>query len=545
MSVFIIIFLLNFNFYHQIFIKDGVYNIIINNYYLYYFKRKIYVTDIFKHPNTFFRIKKVVENLNDDKFESFYHIEEIYTKYRLSYLENKDIIFNKKSNYSYLWNIIKINNESFVFKNENNCYIKVNNFKVICDIIPLNKASKFDLSRIYFELNDEKNNANKKLINREPIDILIKYIDLKDPNLKRDGIHQIEKDNDNEELRYSIRSILNNIPWVRKIFILMPNQKVRYFKNSKSMKEKITYVKDKDLLGYDSSNSLAFQFRYWKMKKFGISDNIIVMDDDCFIGKRLNKDDFFYVEDGKVVPLIITSNFLQINKKSVLQYQQLYKIKAEKSKEEQNDDIFNYSKYSTFLFVLNLFNFSLNENVFIPKYTHNAVPVNLNDIKEIYEFIYNSKYKSSTLDSLYRHIESLQFQMLILSYTFLKFDKKVKDIPYKFIKINNSITSDYKFSLFCINKGPGNYSYIDNYKAKIAMEYLFPNPSPYEIIDYSFLNISFNVVYFMDEKMKDYENQLTKKVEKKELFYFEIINFILVTLIFCKIICRYSYVDYY
>ena len=100
------------------------------------------------------------------------------------------------------------------------------------------------------------------------------------------------------------------------------------------MKEKITYVKDKDLLGYDSSNSLAFQFRYWKMKKFGISDNIIVMDDDCFIGKRLNKDDFFYVEDGKVVPLIITSNFLQINKKSVLQYQQLYKIKAEKSKEE-------------------------------------------------------------------------------------------------------------------------------------------------------------------------------------------------------------------
>ncbi len=33
------------------------------------------------------------------------------------------------------------------------------------------------------------------------------------------------------------------------------------------------------------------------------------------------------------------------------------------------------------------------------------------------------------------------------------------------------------------------------------MEYLFPNPSPYEIIDYSFLNISFNVVYSMDENI--------------------------------------------
>ena len=66
-----------------------------------------------------------------------------------------------------------------------------------------------------------------KLIEKEPIDILIKYIDLNDPNLKRNGIHQINKDFDNEEIKYSIRSILKNIPWIRKIFILMPNEKVR------------------------------------------------------------------------------------------------------------------------------------------------------------------------------------------------------------------------------------------------------------------------------------------------------------------------------
>ena len=77
------------------------------------------------------------------------------------------------------------------------------------------------------------------------------------------------------------------IPWVRKIFILMPNEKIRYFKDYDLIKDKIVYVKDKDILGYDSSNTLAFQFRYWKMKKFGISDNFIVMDDDCFIGNPL------------------------------------------------------------------------------------------------------------------------------------------------------------------------------------------------------------------------------------------------------------------
>ena len=64
----------------------------------------------------------------------------------------------------------------------------------------------------------------------------------------------------------------------------MPNENVRFLKNYECIKDKIVYIKDKDILGYDSSNSLAFQFRYWKMKKFGISDNIIVMDDDCFIG---------------------------------------------------------------------------------------------------------------------------------------------------------------------------------------------------------------------------------------------------------------------
>ena len=48
------------------------------------------------------------------------------------------------------------------------------------------------------------------------------------------------------------RSILSNIPWIRKIFILMPTKKVRYFKEYNIIKDKIIYVKDKDLLGYDS-----------------------------------------------------------------------------------------------------------------------------------------------------------------------------------------------------------------------------------------------------------------------------------------------------
>ena len=311
----------------------------------------------------------------------------------------------------------------------------------------------------------------------------------------------------------------------------MPNERVRYFKDYELIEEKIIYVKDRDLIGFDSSNSLAFQFRFWKMKEFGISDNFIVMDDDCFIGKRIDKKDFFYVEKGKVVPSIITSRFIQIEKNYVTTYYELYKNKAKNSIEEQNDDIFNYSRFLTYLFVLNIFNITINNPIFIPKFTHNAIPCNLKELKEIYNIINMSQYKATTLDSLYRNIESLQFQTLILSYTFIKYNKRVNDIPYKFIRINDSISAYYDFPLFCINKGPGNYSYLTFFKTKIVMEKLFPIPTPYEIIDYSLQNLSFDLVYSMDKIIINYEEEL-KLIRKKNSFKNNIILIFL--LVFLK-----------
>ena len=530
-NTFIVIIYINFSF--QKTIKNGVYNLITDKYYLYYFKRKIYLSDIFKHPNTFFRIKRIYRN----EFNTFYNIEEIYTKYKLGYLENKEISFITKNDETQVWKFIMLNDIYFTIKNDKGCFIKINNFYLFCENITIEQASIFKLTKIYSEVRIKINKFNKELINKEPIDILIKYIDLRDPNLNREHIHQIEKDYDNEELRYSIRSILTNVPWIRKIFILMPNEKVRYFKDYNLINEKIIYVKDKDLLGYDSSNSLAFQFRYWKMKNFGISDNIIVMDDDCFIGNKLEKTDFFYVKSGKVVPLIITSNFLKINRVDVERDCKLYEIKAKTSKQEQNNDIFNYSKYLTFLFILNLFNFSLNENIFIPKFTHNAIPVNLADIKDLYDLISNSEFKYSTLDCQYRHIESLQFQMLMISYTFIKYNKKVKDIPYKFSVIDNSIDMDNKYALFCINKNSGNYSYLNLYKAKIVMEYLFPFPSPYEIIDYSIKNLSFNVVHSMNNIINNLTNKINKNKLYMHFYYFQL--FLFLTIIFMLVIKLY------
>ena len=185
----------------------------------------------------------------------------------------------------------------------------------------------FQLFEIY---NGFINKKHLEILEKEPIDVLIKYIDLRDKKLKREGIKQIYKDFDNEELRYSVRSILENIPWIRKIFILMPNEKVKYFKSVNKIKEKIIYIKDKDLLGYDSANIFAFTFNLFKMEKFNTSKNFIYMEDDFFIGKPLNKSDFFYYNEKqkKVLPFIVTSRFIEINYQYILKkYNELYKMK--------------------------------------------------------------------------------------------------------------------------------------------------------------------------------------------------------------------------
>ena len=528
-----IIIFLYINLTLQIIIRGGVYNIINNNFFLNKNGTRLSLSSKFEYPNTFFRIVK-----SEKKYKNtFYKIEEIKMNHKLSVSEKNELLFIQNINNSELWRFIKINDKDYLIENCNHCLIKIDNNKIVCDNSPPSQASYFQLNKIYVEnIKQEINNSKSILLNNEPIDVLIKYIDLNDPTLKRNGIHQIEKDKDNEELRYSIRSILQNIPWIRKIYILMPNERVRFLKDYKLISNKIIYVKDKELLGYESSNSLAFQYRYWKMKKFGISDNIIVMDDDCFIGNKIQKSDMFYVKKGRVTPLIITSNILKVDKESVQKQLEIYEKKAKLTKEEQNEDIFLYSKYLTYNFIFNLFNITQNNSLFIPFYTHNAIPVNLGELKEVYDLVYESKYKNTTLDCPFRHYEYLHFQILLISYTFIKYNKKVNHVPHTYIQLNKSISSNHKYSLICINKIPGNYTFLNLYKAKILMEYLFPIPSPFEVINNSSYYLSFRFAYLMNNLEKEYEVKLSHMISKSEVFQLIIHMITIFTIINYKII---------
>ena len=279
--------------------------------------------------------------------------------------------------------------------------------------------------------------------------------------MNRVGIKQIYKDIDNEELRYSLRSVLEYLPWIRKIYILMPNLKVRYFKSVEQIREKIVYIKDKDFLGFDSANIFAFTFNLYKLEKFGLSKNFIYMEDDFFIGKSLKKCDFFYYDEKekKIMPYLLTKHFQELNKSEILNhYNNLYKIK---------DTIHPHSRFGWWLsiYCTDIYFFQKYKQPLInTNFTHNAIPENIDDLKEIFHEIKNYKYFNETLYFKERFILTLNQPHFVNLYQLNIKHKKVNYIPYKYIEMEKINKYKLNSPLFVINTGGNHIPSTRQYK---------------------------------------------------------------------------------
>ena len=298
---------------------------------------------------------------------------------------------------------------------------------------------------------------------------MIKYIDLTDKTLKREGIKQIDKDFDNDELKYSVRSVLQYIPWIRKIFIVMPNEKVRYFKPIEEIRNKIVYVKDKDLIGFDSANIAVFLFNLHNMEKFGISQNFILIDDDCFFGKPINKTQFFYYdeENKKVVPSVVTDDPCQLIKKNLLnEYNKLYNKRSSIKPHTFNQ--WKLSQLASYKLILDNFQ----EPLTIAGFTHNAVPVNIEDLREIHELIVNKyQYAKEFLYSKERIIHDLQAQSFFNTYGLTIKKRKLNSIPYAYFDIAFLKDKKFDIELFVLNTS-GDRKYTSSLKINIAFPLL-------------------------------------------------------------------------
>jgi len=473
-----------------------------------------------KYPEVNFSIK--IANQDKSLWKIIPHIKE--NGILIYYVQNK---FNGE--YLKLENYYKDNKENITF------YL---NKKILIE-------NEFKFIKLYTE---KKIQESHKLLDNEPIDVLVKYIDLSDPKLNRKNIKQIEKDEDNNELKYSLRSILKNIPWIRKIYILMPNEKVFFLKPQEEIKDKIIYVKDHELIGFNSSSSSVFLFNLHKMKKFGLSENFIYMDDDYFIGRPLNKSQFFYEDNGTIYPLILTETFQEMNRtKLQRQYNHLYN---KVGKYSQTPIDFDFRRISTLLFLYKIFGIDEKRGgtpLIEAEFYHNAIPLKLSDIEEINEYIQKYyEYSKETLESKYRHIRSLQAQTLFMCYSRNKYDRWVKKMWTQFYTLDNvgEISSRWIPNLFVINTSDKKYSYY-RYKLEILkLILIFPNKTKYELDDenekeiINFINGGEDNITFLIEHLKIKKKKI-KKPNYKFILYIFLIG-IIIFILFVSIRRRYN-----
>jgi len=452
----------------------------------------IFKNDLKKIVKTNFALEKYKDE-NNSIIEDYFYIKSCsHCSERLiaSNDETQVIKSNIIKNDQELWKIIpKINDNNKLFfyvqnkKNSkfwefNNNFIKLSQST---ELLNLSKSNEF----LFIELYKEVKKKESKLLENEPIDVFIKYIDLSDPTLNRTGIHQISKDEDHQELKYSVRSILKNIPWIRKIFILMPNERVRYFKAPEEIKEKIVYVKDKDMLGFESASIYTFLFNLYKMKNFGISENFILMDDDYFIGGELNKSDFFYEENGTIFPAIVSSDYYEINK-IVLQKRMDTYLKKRNSNDPHSDIGFYIHQVNSLLTLFKIFgedDIRNGKRMIEPSFTHNAIPVKLSDLKEIHDVVEaDYEYASDLLFALERKKNHMQFHTFYLAYTKNKYDRKVSIIPSSFYDLmQHRLIMNNKKKLFVINTGSKNYMPFYFQKEIEILKNFFPEKTKYEL----------------------------------------------------------------
>ena len=433
-----------------------------------------------------FRIVKTANNL--------YYIES-KSHIRVVVNENGHVVMMYNPNDRNLqttmeWNIILFEDNKYIIQNNGNKkFLEINNnfFQCSNDLpqpIEEHKSEipdnfKFVLFKLYEEVSMTE--EQKKIVENEPVDVLIKYIDLTDKTLNRTGIKQIQKDEDNEELRYSIRGILKYIPWVRKIFILMPNEKVKYFKPYDQIKDKIVYVKDKDVLGYDSANIYAFTFNLFRLEKYGLANNFIYFDDDFFVGKEIAKTEFFYYDENekRVVPCLLNGIFGELQRQQTLaSYWSVFKTKDTLA--PQCFMAWILSLYSTEKFFIDYYK---NVTLIKPTPTHNAISYNIQDLKEIYDLVVNNyEYANETLNSIERHILTLQTQHFVDLYEINVKKRKVHTIPTNVIPMNLLKMVYMKVKLFAINTGGDRIYTEEEYKnQRELMKKRFPDPTPYEI----------------------------------------------------------------
>ncbi len=214
---------------------------------------------------------------------------------------------------------------NFNFDNENMLKTDIINEEIRNYNLLSNNSNNTDL---YTEdINLENEFEKFESISYKEIDIVYTWVNSNDSEWKnkknqftknkfnkiKDG-DNLGRYTDNDELLYSIRSVMKHLSWVRNIYIVTDSQIPLWF-NKENPKVKIIDHKDifenKNYL--PTFNSVAIEMNLYRIP--GLSEYFIYLNDDCLFGNNMKISDFI-TKDGKIIMRFQKNKFtnLQINK---------------------------------------------------------------------------------------------------------------------------------------------------------------------------------------------------------------------------------------
>lgn len=274
---------------------------------------------------------------------------------------------------------------------------------------------------------------------------------------------------DNDELKFSLRSVERYMPWINHIFIVTDNQIPSWLNLEYS---KVSIIDHKDIMNEDilpTFNSMVIEANIYKIPN--LSDYFILANDDFFAYKDVPISFFFHKNK---IPYCNFRHKLKDEAKTISTYSncllhthELVKkktgLKPPKFYPHHNMDAYTKSGYSFFYFLF------FDEKKYLEKFKFRQV--------NLIERVGISYYLVATGRGVFRRIRKAKLFNAFLSFFginrvySLYFSNQKRNIEKK-LKL-------YRPYLFCINDGEGSTDEDRMYSKKLLLK-LFPNKSSFE-----------------------------------------------------------------
>lgn len=154
-------------------------------------------------------------------------------------------------------------------------------------------------------MSDNKNNMNF------PIDLVYMWVDDKDPqwiekrnkymDIKCTLSNHVSRWSNNDELKYSLRSVELYAPWINHIYIVTDNQRPEWLNTDHPNVDIIDHSQILDMEALPVFNSIAIESCIWKIP--GLCEHFIIGNDDTMFATTVSPYDFFTPDGSPIVRL--------------------------------------------------------------------------------------------------------------------------------------------------------------------------------------------------------------------------------------------------